>query len=520
MNSKYKSFAFLNFEFLKASKKTPSLSQYHIQTGNYQSRMPFFGNSAFGFILMASLLLSNLTGCKKFVQVPGPVTNINSAIVYSNDATAAAVLTGIYSTLSNNSFSQPGLTSMNFLPELSSDELNLVSGVTNTGYQLYYQNALSATVSSYRIDFWDGIYPVIATANSAIDGLNNSTTLTPAVKQQLLGEAKFCRAFCYFYLVNLYGDVPLAISSDYTVNAVLSRTPKAQVYQQIIADLKDAQSLLSSNYLDATLLNITTARVRPTKWAATALLARTYLYTGDYADAITQSAAVISNTSQYQLVALNNVFLANNNEAIWQLQPVVSGQNSVEALTYVIPSTGPNSSQNPVSLSKSLVNSFETGDQRKSSWVGSVTVNGTTYYYAYKYKVAAPNSPVTEYEVVMRLAEQYLIRAEAEANGSGGGTSAAVNDLNVIRSRAGLADYTGGTDKTTLLAAILHERQIELFTEWGHRWLDLKRTGNVDVVMNVTTPLKGGTWNTNQQLYPIPYTEIQKDGNLKQNPGY
>jgi len=120
----------------------------------------------------------------------------------------------------------------------------------------------------------------------------------------------------------------------------------------------------------------------------------------------------------------------------------------------------------------------------------------------------------------MRLAEQYLIRAETEANGAGGGTNSAVQDLNIIRNRAGLANYSGATDKASLVTAILHERQVELFTELGHRWLDLKRTATVNAVMSVVTPQKGGTWDANWQLYPIPRTEIQVNPNLKQNPGY
>jgi starch-binding outer membrane protein, SusD/RagB family len=471
------------------------------------------------FILIPGLGMS----CKKLVEVPGPITSLNSATVYSTDATAAAVLTGIYQAMSNNNFSQPGLTSMSFLPGLSSDELSLFPAIANTGFQLYYTNALSATVTTYRIDFWTGIYPVIFTANSAIEGLNSSTSLTPAVKQQLLGEAEFIRAFCYFYLVNLYGDVSLALSSDYTANAVLARTATAQVYQQIVTDLKDAQSKLSPTYLDATLLNTTTARVRPTSWAATALLARTYLYTGDYADAALQASSLISNSGLFGLSTLNNAFLLaslGNNEAIWQLQSVLVGYNTVDAETFILPATGPSNPSFPVSLNSLLVNAFEPGDQRRTHWIDSVIAGGTTYYYAYKYKSATLNAPSTEYNMVLRLGEQYLIRAEAEANGAGNGIGAAVSDLNTIRSRAGLPNYAGATDKASLLTAILHERQVELFTEWGHRWLDLKRTGNVDAVMSIVTPTKGGTWSSYQQLYPVPLSEIQADANLKQNTGY
>jgi len=135
--------------------------------------------------------------------------------------------------------------------------------------------------------------------------------------------------------------------------------------------------------------------------------------------------------------------------------------------------------------------------------------------------MGAGSSVVTEYEMVMRLGEQYLIRAEAEANGAGGGFGSAVNDLNTIRNRAGLPN-TAAT-QSTILTAIQHERQVELFTEYGHSWLDLKRTGNINMVMGNpgnACAMKGGTWNTDWQWYPIPLSELQSNPNLTQNTGY
>jgi len=459
-----------------------------------------------------------VTGCKKFVQVPTPITSLNSANVYNSDATAAAVLTGIYTNISSTGVTS-GLGATSVYCGLSADEYTLYDPASEPAYVPFYVNALT-NVNTAGGNFWV-LYQTLYVANSAIEGLTGNNNLTPAVDQQLLGEAKFVRAFCYFYLVNLYGDVPLVIGTDYKSNELLSRTPKAQVYEQIVADLKSAQTLLSDQYLDGTLLNPTSERVRPTKWAAAALLARTYLYTGDWADAQNEASLVISNTAVYSLISLNNVFLKNSSEAIWQLQPVNSRQNTPDGLFFILPASGPSVSR-PVHLSNSLIGSFELNDQRLSSWVNSVktTVGGiaTTYYYPYKYKVNTPGAPVTEYEMVLRLGEQYLIRAEAEANNSD--TNDAVNDLNVIRKRAGLANYAGATDKSSLLTAILHERQVELFSEWGHRWLDLKRTSVVDVVMPIATPQKGGTWQSSKQLYPLPQADLQDDPNLVQNPGY
>ncbi len=165
------------------------------------------------------------------------------------------------------------------------------------------------------------------------------------------------------------------------------------------------------------------------------------------------------------------------------------------------------------------MNSFEPGDQRRSNWVDSVIVGSTTYYYPYKYKIGLVNTPTAEYSTILRLGEQYLIRAEAKAQQ--GNIQGASADLDAIRTRAGLADTAANT-QADLLTAIQHERQVELFTEWGHRWLDLKRTGAVDAVMGTggACAAKGGTWNTNWQLYPIPLSELQANPNIKQNQGY
>nr|WP_294877559.1 RagB/SusD family nutrient uptake outer membrane protein [uncultured Pedobacter sp.] len=477
--------------------------------------------------LLLSIAIIVPTSCKKLVEVDPPVTSINAENVYTNDLTAAAVLTGIYSNLSSSAFSFGGLTSMSLFTGLSGDELTLMNGSTNTAYTSYYRNALTSSNTSGS-DFWVKIYPTLFVANSAIEGLSNSITLTPAVKQQLMGEAKFIRAFCYFYLINLYGDVPLVVGTDYKVNSLLPRSSRDQVYQQIIGDLKDAQELLSDKYVKSDAVTPYSSgaeeRVRPTKGVATALLARIYLYIGDYANAELQASSVISKISTYDIVALNsstsNVFAKNSKETIWQLQPVKTGENTQEARLFILPSGGPTSSW-PVYLSNALANSFEPGDQRKINWVGNVTVTSgstsTIYYYPYKYKVIIQNAPVTEYLMVFRLAEVYLIRAEARAKLNN--ISGAQSDLNVIRNRAGLTNTTASTE-STLLASILHERQVELFCEWGHRWFDLKRTNEIDHVMNIVTPQKGGTWNSNFQWYPISLGELQRAPNIIQNSGY
>jgi hypothetical protein len=457
----------------------------------------------------------SLTSCKKFIEVTAPATSTNAANVYADDATAIAVLTGIYGKMSSPLMSTGGIPSLSLFAGLSADEFTLYKAATGP-ISFYYSNALTNS-NTGTTDFWTSFYPYIFYANSALEGVNNSNSLTPAVKQQLIGEAEFVRAFCYFYLVNLYGDVPLSLQTDFETTSLLPRASKSEVYDKIVSDLRDAENKLSDHFLDATLLQATDARVRPTRWAAAALLSRAYLYSQKWDSAVAEASKLIGNSSQFSLDTLKGVFLKGSPEAIWQLQPVgFAIKNTQDAFLFIIPSTGL-SNLHPVYISPQLLNAFETGDLRRNNWVDSVNIQSSLYYFPYKYKNNVLNSSATEYETVMRLGEQYLIRAEAEAHLNQ--TQKALTDLNSVRIRAGLTGLTLNT-QDEIVKAILHERQIELFSEWGHRWLDLKRTGNADALMSAVTPTKGGNWSPNWQLYPIPFSEIRSNPNLKQNDGY
>lgn len=473
-------------------------------------------------------MLFSLIGCRKLVEADAPRTSLSQANVYATDASAIAVLTGLFQVMAEDNLFTGG-SSISLMAGLSADEFSLSSEVPSNDlkYFHYIDSLFSNSNGSRGTQYWTPFYNYIYQCNAAIEGLLASDKLTNSIKQQLLGEAKFVRAFLYFYLANLYGDIPIVRGTDWQISAALGRVTEDNIYEQIIEDLNDSKALLSSNYLDANIhpyLN-TFQRVRPTKWAATALLARAYLFKGDWANAEANATEVINNNSLFSLTQLNGVFLKNSLEAIWQLQPTKSGQNTNDAVIYLLPSSGP-SLDYPVFLSPQLLASFEVGDKRRfgRNWIDSIIVGTDTFYFPYKYKVGIDAAvteitQLTEYVMVLRLSEQYLIRAEARMQQNN--LTSALSDLNAIRDRAGLPDATAN-DKTTLLSAIVHEKQVELFSEWGHRWLDLKRTGNVDVVMGLVRPLKanGSPWHPFQQLYPILFDDILRNGNLTQNPGY
>ncbi|OJW00480.1 MAG: hypothetical protein BGO52_03815 [Sphingobacteriales bacterium 44-61] len=470
-----------------------------------------------------ALVLTVIPSCKKFIEIDPPVTSTNAEIIYEDNNSAISALTGIYANMSGYNSIFSGNIGMSLLCGLSADEFTLYDGVSDQKYWAYYTNTLVSTANqNYGSEAWTTLYNFVYTCNSAIDGLANAQKLTPIVKSQLLGEARFMRAFFYFYLTSLYGNVPLALSTDPFINAQLPRSGVSNVYEQIESDLTAATGLLSDHYIDATLEKNSSERVRPTKWAALTLLARFYLYTGQYEKANTAATSVINEQGLFNLPPLNETFLANSSEAIWQLQPVRLGRNTEDAFTFIIPSTGPSDvtspgAGNPAWLSEKLLNSFEATDQRLTNWVSHVTVDGSTYFFPFKYKSATLDDPVTEYLMVFRLAELYLIRAEALAQLND--MDGAQSDLNMIRNRAGLPG-AAATGKDELLTKISQERQVELFTEWGHRWFDLKRTQTINTIMPPITSIKGGQWQSTDQLYPLPYGDIQKNPKLIQNDGY
>ncbi|MVT11869.1 RagB/SusD family nutrient uptake outer membrane protein [Chitinophaga tropicalis] len=474
------------------------------------------GSNSLTLKLLISLLGILTVSCNKLVEVKPPIVGTSSSVVYQNDASAIAVVNGIYTQMFQQGINT-GITSLSLCAGLSSDELVVYNNVNDPVLTSFYTNTLTPTLTG-AFDYWSSIYSnQIFTINSVIEGLNSSISLTPAVKKQLLGEVKFLRAFCFFYLTNLYGDIPLVLTSDYTLNSKIGRSIQTEVYKQIVSDLKEAEILLNENYLNSTLLSASDERVAPNKYAATSLLARVYLFIGEWQQAESHASQVISNQALYDTVPLQDVFLINNRESIWQLQSVSNTvTNTSDALLFILPSTGPNSFPNTVYLSDSLAYSFEAGDNRRANWIDSVIVDNITYFYPTKYKSNILQSPPQERTSILRLSEQYLIRSEARIRL--GDITGGLSDLNIIRVRAGLSPILNASNETAL-SLVLRERRLELFLEWGHRWFDLKRTLNAD---NVLSKTKAPNWQSTDQLYPIPASELNRNSTLvgHQNPGY
>ena len=478
-------------------------------------------------------MAATTASCEKLVEVDGPIDSIPTSQVFNTDDQAKTAMAGVYSKMINGERGTGGAATefsgglVSVVGGLSADELNTVDALPENNYfnfntnRVLFNNSLSPVL-------WSSAYTTIYGANAIIEGIaaSTSSTLSEGIRKKLTAEARFIRAFSYFYLVNLFGDVPLVLTVDFNTTRNYPRAPKADVYRQMIADLKAAQ---------ADLLPVSTntagERIYPGKWAATALLARVYLFAGDNENAFKEAGAVIANTDQIMMEnEPQKTFLKASREAIFQLKQNLTGSSNGNATpegVFLIPGARPGDplfSNVRYYLPDYLVNTFEPNDKRFTHWIGISPTNntGSAKYFAYKYKTGGHNRVVggepTEFYMVLRLAEQFLIRAEAAAHGAGSLTNA-IDDLNVIRGRAGLNLLPYTLTHAQVLEAIEKERRIELFMEWGHRWLDLKRTGRAAAVLSqysIKQPWEGDY----QLLYPIPPDEMMINPNLTPNPGF
>lgn len=442
-----------------------------------------------------------LISCDDFVTINQPNSQLTTDAVFENATTASAAIVDVYAQMRENGLFTGKSFGLSCLLGTYADEMvSYENGAYTTAD--FYNNSLLASDAFVSL-LWTSSYNQIYAANAIFEGVGTSTSIAISDKNQLQGEALFARAITHFYLLNLFGDIPYIATTDYVYNSTIPRMSTEVVYQKIIADLETAIQLLAVNYTSAD-------RTRPNKATAQALLARVFLYHGDYAESANMASAVLNDTSNYIWEDnLDAVFLKESTSTIWQFAAGSEGANTYEGSTFIFFSGPPQL----VSLSDGLVSAFEPNDLRKSHWIKTVTEGSTVWYHPYKYKQDIATGSSMEYSIIFRVAEQYLIRSEARARQ--GEIIGAREDLNKVRHAAGLSD-TDTTTPSTLLEAILQERKVELFTEYGHRFFDLKRFGKLNDVLG----LKPG-WNAGDQLWPLPQAELLVNPFLKpQNPGY
>lgn len=340
------------------------------------------------------------------------------------------------------------------------------------------------------------------------------------------GQASFLRAFNYFNLVRMFGDVPVVLTEAQSVADAFKqavKAPAATVYTTIIADAQAAITNLPVKYAS------TADKGRVTKGTAETMLAEVYMTQKKFDLAIPLLRAIIAS-NVYSLNANYadnfNIYKKNTDESIFEIQymegPNGLGSDFVDQFIpwdyYDTDVTGfelQNGALNGWNIpTQDLLNAYEDGDNRKDASVIDFTSDeyGIDLPFIKKFVATSAVQYVTAVDFpVYRYADVYLMLAEC-LNEQAFGNSDAFKYLNLVRERAGLADKTVGNADATLNVAnqdafreaIAHERQVELAFE-NHRWFDLLRTGKAVSVMTAHAvnerAYKTGSWDINPAAY-------------------
>jgi hypothetical protein len=486
----------------------------------------------FRYALAASLAVS-AASCKKSLDLQ-PISDATVNNSYNTASQAEAALAGAYNTFVSSDYY---IWDNTYTSDVRSD--NHYAGGDNPDFFQYDNLTLTATNSKVYGD-WSNLYNGILKANTVIQRvpLITDPSLAADRKAQIVGEAKFLRAYHYFQLVKNWGGVPLVTVPVTTTDPADINTPRASVadvYNQIIADLTDAAGVLPDTYGDASV-----NKARATKGAANALLAKVYAQKPDrdYNKVLTYADAVISSPAGYALVSnYSDLFddnHYNNSESILEAQFNGTTIGNWSPSLLLPPSITNTTWRKFITPSKDLAKAFDSeGDVvRKNQtmlfeaapWVDeywSATVNGVVPFPYKQRNLVNGNSTSRQY--MLRLGDIILLKAEAL--NALGRTGEAASEVNKIRTRAHLGNTPAATQSAMALA-IEKERRLELAQE-GQRWDDLVRYGRAETVMNAlneTNLITGQKVNYNmtvqKELLPIPQTELNRNPALTQNPGY
>lgn len=441
-----------------------------------------------------------LSSCNKFLDTK-PVSYVSDEVTIFDLASSQSALRGVYRQLASTGYYGETYVTLGYFP--SGDVKNLTTG-----------GAANLVTVNFRADdlnfntAWTAIYYTINRANNVITKVPAlvGPGFTQAQNDQIVGEGKFIRALAYFDIARAWGGAQIVLTPTTSIDALpqIKRSTLEQTYDQVEQDLNDAEALLPN----------TVNRIRATKRTVWALKARLYLYRKNWAKADEYASKLIESTD-YQLLKPFSSWFAND---------VVGSRESIFELAYSV--------ANPSTIRQQMQHSTNGGTYRyaptdkfvqllndpavsggRSALIGKVTQAGTTLWFGNLYYRKNSTDPA----YVLRIAEQYLIRAEARAHlGLIEGATGGLNDLNEVRKRADVTPLAL-TTANDLLLAVENERRIEFAWE-AHRWFDLVRTGRAKTVLEAIDP--NIKVDAHETVFPIPVTQLQLDNNLEQNTGY
>ncbi|ACU04285.1 RagB/SusD family nutrient uptake outer membrane protein [Pedobacter heparinus] len=451
--------------------------------------------------IIFSFLLSTLSSCEKFLTTE-PVNAVSDENPIYDKGSSETALRAVYRQMGNIGYYGETYVTFGYFP--SGDIKNLTTGGS--------ANLVNVNFRTDEVFFntaWIAIYNTINRANQVISKVPgvNDPLLTPALKNQYIGEAKFIRALAYFDLARAWGGVQLILEPTISLEnrPKVKRSTLAETYAQVQKDLEDAEVLLPD------VVN----RIRATRRTVWALRARLHLYKQEWALAEEYATRLIDKTADYTLVKPFSAWFANNvtasRESIFELQYSVINPNAIR-IQMQHSTNGGQYRYAPNDRFVQLLNDPAVSGGR-SALIGSVTQSGITNWFGNLYY----RKDATDPTYIFRIAEMYLIRAEARAQLNNlSATSGALSDLNQVRDRAGILPSTAA-GKDQILLAIENERRIEFAWE-AHRWFDLARTGRAKVVLEALDP--NTKVSAHEYVFPIPVTQIQLDPNLEQNKDY
>jgi hypothetical protein len=439
------------------------------------------------FLLLFIILLS---ACKKVLDTQSKLY-IDQTQSIVDKRSAQAALVGAYNALSQNGYQG---NTYRYITNLLGDNIKWVGNTpTNREFDVY-----SIFTTNTRVqELWSAIYKTVNIANNIIDKLPtvNDVTLDQTERNKIRGEAFFIRAVSYFDLVRLWGNVPVVVKTTETPDDAkgIKNSSPSQVYQFIEKDLDSAETLLAP----------TVNRNRANRFSAKALKARLYLYQKNWVKAEDYATQVINDSADFKLTKPYSQFYAtkNSSESIFEIDYTINNKNSYAANWFQNPTSGGKKEFLPTDEFISLVKDANIGGSRSAL----IFTTGGITYGSMNFHIATGE----DQSYILRLAELYLIRAEARAQQNK--PDEGLKDLNVIRNRANVPSITNVTTTDELVDKILLERRIELAYE-SQRWFDLIRTGKAQQVLSIA--------DANKLLLPIPRQEILINSNLTQNPGY
>ncbi|MFD0861582.1 RagB/SusD family nutrient uptake outer membrane protein [Sungkyunkwania multivorans] len=469
-------------------------------------------------VVIVLLIMTSLSSCGEDFLDPVPTSSISAENFYQNEEQLVAGIINMYDGLQgvNDTRSDSNhATQMEFyVTEMRSDNTRTKNG---EGEAAQFDNFEVRPTNGLVADHYRSFYNVIFRANTV---LANLSVASEENRAKFEAEAKFVRAYVYFNLVRLYGEVPLVdrVIGINDTDISYTRRSLTDVYDLIISDLEAAVEHLDNTY-----------RNRASKAAAQALLAKVYLTLGtDHLEAQLLLEDVMASGYSLEPNFYDVFYNENNSEVIFSIG-YVSGQAddsqnfSAEWLNGVGRTVGVNyvtndavealnnlgGNRTDVSIRTDPVQPSQTQVTKYLPDGADGGANGRTFDFDAR---LAGND-----WIVLRYADVLLMHVEAiMADGSETSVPAALNSFQLVRDRAGLTDPVTNITKQELL----DERRVELAFE-NQRLFDLIRFGVAVETLSAFAAETGGSFSSTDLLLPIPQGEIGlSNGRLSQNPGY